>query len=860
MSVFTFEEGPQRVSSPWLKSDKSGEPSETPAPKERVVSRRESIKTGVLSEYGIAKLNPEPQDGPTEYKLHLLLRPRRKYERTSTSTKISGSIQSRPPSGPRTAKAAPAVGSASNQGRQDRLHHLTTQLLWRLQQTCPHHTTSGTSKLVVPTLPDGPVSSDIEIKPGKLIAGIEASKGALYEIGVADDGTLIGLTQDELDESLNVLRVMASSLGCHMKIIREVLVGDCEWIDSSDSEDSTSSPAEPAHHHEKLWVAEAIVTPDLKSIEVSEHSTSSEAHQSASPVDDASGSKRGPLTTDQLRVTLTGPTTSGKSTLLGTLANGTLDNGRGSNRLGLLRHAHEVNSGITSSIAQELIGYNEGKIINYEHPGVESWVDIHTLTETGRLAFLSDSAGHLRYRRTVIRGLIGSAPHWTLLCVAADSGDKTETSSTAELGVGISLAYLDLCLKLKLPLVIAITKSDIAKASLRSMLQDIMAKIKATGRTSKFIKPGPNSAGMHAISELDRKAVKPVLDGLVAKDDLLSVIPIVLTSAVNGTGIGILHALLQSLPLPPGPTSHDYIGAALNPEQPKCLFHIEEKYNLTAAYALETKHGEQQTDNGAVVVGYLRFGNLAVGDKVILGPFPPEDGTDSPRVATPDDRLAPGSYGLSNSHPSSTELSRSAAKSIVSASAIKGEWHAASIVSIRNLRLPVQTLTAGQAGSVGIVFDSLPKTPKIRTGMVLAVASDHMNATGLSLQAVSGLTVVFEDVEAASLSVGTHVHIYVASVRTIAKVLRVQKAEDDQVDGSKGATDDNDVMFDLSEEMGDDGLEFGSDIGGAVKVQLELLSRREWIELGSSILVLEEQKQDRVGLEGFMGKVVEIEE
>ena len=64
--------------------------------------------------------------------------------------------------------------------------------------------------------------------------------------------------------------------------------------------------------------------------------------------------------TEQLRVTLTGPTMSGKSTLLGTLTTSTLDNGRGKSRLSMLKHRHEITSGITSSVTQELLGYRDG--------------------------------------------------------------------------------------------------------------------------------------------------------------------------------------------------------------------------------------------------------------------------------------------------------------------------------------------------------------------------------------------------------------------------------------------------------------------------------------------------------------------
>ncbi len=55
----------------------------------------------------------------------------------------------------------------------------------------------------------------------------------------------------------------------------------------------------------------------------------------------------------------------GKSTLLGFLAEGELDNGRGRARLNLFRHLHEVQSGRTSSQSSAMIGFDvSGRLIN----------------------------------------------------------------------------------------------------------------------------------------------------------------------------------------------------------------------------------------------------------------------------------------------------------------------------------------------------------------------------------------------------------------------------------------------------------------------------------------------------------------
>jgi len=206
----------------------------------------------LLSDYGVTQLEAEPQDGPTEYKLHLLLRPRRAYQSMTTTTQSFGSSPS--PRAP-SAEAKPAKlvsvplpsASPTIQARQARLEHLTTQLLWRLQQSCPYHAASTTTELVIPQLPDASVRLNGTVKIGKLLPGLEASRGALYEIGVADNGTLVGLTQDEMDESLATLRIMAASLGCNVKILRKVVVGHCQWTDTPNGRDqrALNAPVPP---------------------------------------------------------------------------------------------------------------------------------------------------------------------------------------------------------------------------------------------------------------------------------------------------------------------------------------------------------------------------------------------------------------------------------------------------------------------------------------------------------------------------------------------------------------------------------------------------------------------------------------
>lgn len=68
----------------------------------------------------------------------------------------------------------------------------------------------------------------------------------------------------------------------------------------------------------------------------------------------------------------------GKSTMLGVLVKGGLDDGRGKARVNLFRHKHEVESGRTSSVGMEIMGFDtRGDIVASNVPGRKlSWEEI----------------------------------------------------------------------------------------------------------------------------------------------------------------------------------------------------------------------------------------------------------------------------------------------------------------------------------------------------------------------------------------------------------------------------------------------------------------------------------------------------
>ena len=64
--------------------------------------------------------------------------------------------------------------------------------------------------------------------------------------------------------------------------------------------------------------------------------------------------------------------------MLGVLVKGTLDDGRGKARLNLFRHKHEIESGRTSSVGMEIMGFDTmGNVVSSNVPGRKlSWEEI----------------------------------------------------------------------------------------------------------------------------------------------------------------------------------------------------------------------------------------------------------------------------------------------------------------------------------------------------------------------------------------------------------------------------------------------------------------------------------------------------
>ncbi|QQK42449.1 Protein synthesis factor, GTP-binding [Penicillium digitatum] len=687
----------------------------------------------------------------------------------SMSTSVSSSLEPAPR----------PMQTKSSQSRHQRLQGLTTQLLWRLQQSSPFHS-STTSNLVVPVLPEAALELGVPSKPARLLPGLEESQGALYEIGVSDDGTFVGLTQDELDESMTNLQAMAASLGCKVEILRRVV--------------SLGRGGSEAAAHPGFGNTSAL--------------DEDYSH------------------TEQIRISLAGPSTAGKTSLLGTLTSSALDNGRGKSRLSLLKHRHEITSGITSSVAQELIGYTDERpptVMNYASGNVAGWDDIHAASNGGRLAFVSDLPGSIRYLKSTLRGLVSWAPHYVILCIPANCGTETPSEQAGT------------------------EQSEIADYG--TILEEFYLRLKQPANNRRCY--------LHRLRVTNHSTFSKSACWTATK----------YRNAVDGSGIGKLHAFLRSLPIPTRPSQrnlHVPKGLPMPSHNSANIFDVDEVFAIppSKVYSLDSEKGGQE-NRGMVLCGLVRRGNVSIGDEM---PQPPGGS------------LSCGGPGPPSDCPASFSQSSLPGKDF------QARWQRIRVVGT----IGIEPIGASDDGR-------LPRFSRIRKGMILSNFHAPLSClTGLSpgssllaLPFHTGFTATFRSTEFSApnsppLLLGGNATAYIANIRAAVRVICMaligtseqlsseppsplepelfsfdgdshspseksngNPTTNNTVDGAGDVVRRRSSTTDISKVVS--GVSSTSITGAAssaealkenVKITFALVSSVEWVELGSQVLVM----------------------
>lgn len=226
-----------------------------------------------------------------------------------------------------------------------------------------------------------------------------------------DDGTIVGIRDDDMTASVQTLGEMSHHLGAVIVSVEKRRVSRLP----------------------ELYAAEVRIK-----LLVNSDTTSGSGH----------GGRR------MVKIAFLGESEVGKSTLIGVLASGVLDNGQGSMRLNLFRHRHEVISGRTSSLSVEFLPFDgeTKQPIRHQFESMEPLplAKQKQLLSTTRVAQLVDLPGDPRYQRVTYGGLTSWAtPDWICLVLAAGS----QAAAARDL--------LTLVLGLELPFFVVINKCDL---------------------------------------------------------------------------------------------------------------------------------------------------------------------------------------------------------------------------------------------------------------------------------------------------------------------------------------------------------------------------------------------------------------
>ena len=167
----------------------------------------------------------------------------------------------------------------------------------------------------------------------------------------------------------------------------------------------------------------------------------------------------------EIRVAVVGNVDAGKSTLLGVLTHGELDNGRGHARQKLFRHKHEAESGRTSSVGNDILGFDShGSVVNRPDHGSLDWVKV--CENSSKVITFIDLAGHERYLKTTVFGMTGHAPDFGMLMVGSNAGI-----------VGMTKEHLGLALALSVPVFVVVTKIDMCPPNVLQETLKLLVKI-----------------------------------------------------------------------------------------------------------------------------------------------------------------------------------------------------------------------------------------------------------------------------------------------------------------------------------------------------------------------------------------------
>ncbi len=277
-----------------------------------------------------------------------------------------------------------------------------------------------------------------------------------------------------------------------------------------------------------------------------------------------------------IRIASVGNVDSGKSTLLGVLLTGEADDGRGRTRTRVFRHPHELETGRTSSVSIQVIGFDvDGNIVNKDL--IKKPSEMELLEKAVKTITFVDLAGHEKYLKTTIFGLLGHVPQAGMLVVAANQGVLQMTKE-----------HLGLLVAINLPFFVVMTKIDLSPTN-------------KTRETEEELKKLLKMPGIYKVPYV----IKNQNDVIVAAKNFhgKNVVPIFKVSSVTLEGFDLLTSFLNLL----SPVS--LIDKNLLKIKANDVFkaHVDDIFNVKGV--------------GTVVSAFVESGQVTPDTNVVIGPL-----------------------------------------------------------------------------------------------------------------------------------------------------------------------------------------------------------------------------------------------
>lgn len=287
----------------------------------------------------------------------------------------------------------------------------------------------------------------------------------------------------------------------------------------------------------------------------------------------------------EMRLAMCGNVDSGKSTITSVLTRGCRDDGRGLARAFVFNHKHELDTGRTSSVSENHLGFDsDGNVVNYEkmetsgddggkafNPHHQHMSVSELATKSHKVVTLYDLAGHEKYLKTTVLGMTRSMPDYACIVVSANNGIQRMTKE-----------HLGLCLALKLPFFIVVTRIDATPENVKADTMQTILKMLKMPTVKKL--PYPVRKGDDVIvcaKNLQGDRITPIFE----------------VSNVTGQGISDVLQFINLLPV-----RKDWRTLATLPKE----MVIDSTFFVTGV--------------GTVVGGIITQGRFKPGDTVYLGP------------------------------------------------------------------------------------------------------------------------------------------------------------------------------------------------------------------------------------------------